>query len=47
MLPLGILRVFDEHELVLLIGGMTEDNMHDWTWFTDYCVHKKPDRLLI
>ncbi|KAH8977835.1 HECT-domain-containing protein [Lactarius akahatsu] len=36
VLPLDLLRVFDEHELELLIGGMTEIDMDDWTRFTDY-----------
>jgi E3 ubiquitin-protein ligase NEDD4 len=34
VLPLDLLRVFDEHELELLIGGMTEIDMDDWTRFT-------------
>ncbi|KAH8984547.1 hypothetical protein EDB86DRAFT_141768 [Lactarius hatsudake] len=31
VLPLDLLRVFDEHELELLIGGMMEIDMDDWT----------------
>ena len=31
VLPLDLLRVFDEHDLELLIGSMTEIDMEDWT----------------
>ncbi len=44
--PLDLLRVFDEHELELLIGGITEIDMDDWTRFTDYLGFKKMDQVI-
>ena len=38
--------MFDEHELELLIGGMTEIDMDDWTRFTDYRGYEKTDRVI-
>jgi hypothetical protein len=46
VLPLDLLRVFDEHELELLIGGMTEIDMDDWTRFTDYRGYEKTDMVI-
>ncbi|KAN0132131.1 hypothetical protein V8E53_010050 [Lactarius tabidus] len=46
VLPLDLLRAFDEHELELLIGGMTEIDMDDWTRFTDYRGYEKTDRVI-
>src|SRR6201996_7036448 len=46
VLPLDLLRVFDEHELELLIGGTTEIDMDDWTRFTDYRGYEKTDRVI-
>ncbi|KAI9435078.1 hypothetical protein H4582DRAFT_1972700, partial [Lactarius indigo] len=46
VLPLDLLRVFDEHELELLISGMTEIDMDDWTRFTDYRGYEKTDRVI-
>src|SRR6266702_1710406 len=46
VLPLDLLCVFGEHELELLIGGMTEITMGDWTQFTDYCGYKMVDRMI-
>ena len=46
VLPLDLLRVFDEHELELLIGGMTEIDVDDWTRFTDYHGYEKTDRVI-
>src|ERR1700761_1177961 len=37
VLPLELLREFDEHEMDILIGGMTEIDMDDWMRFTEYC----------
>jgi E3 ubiquitin-protein ligase NEDD4 len=37
---------FDEHELELLIGGMTEIDMDDWPRFTDYRGYEKTDRVI-
>ncbi|KAI0294622.1 hypothetical protein B0F90DRAFT_1890995, partial [Multifurca ochricompacta] len=46
VIPLDLLRVFDEHQLELLIGGMTEIDMDDWTRFTDYRGYEKTDRVI-
>lgn len=46
VLPLDLLRVFDEHELDMLIGGMTEIDMDDWAQFTDYCGYEKTDQVI-
>ncbi len=46
VLLLDLLRVFDEHELELLIEGMTEIGMDDWMRFTDYRGFKKTDRVI-
>ena len=46
VLPRDLLRVFDEHELELLIGGITEIDMDDWTRFTDYRRYEKTDRVI-
>jgi E3 ubiquitin-protein ligase NEDD4 len=41
VLLLELMHIFDEHELELLIGGMTEIDMDDWTRFTDYRRYEK------
>ncbi|SRR6266702_2447262 len=46
VLPLDLLHMFDEHELELLGGGMTEIDMDDWTRFTDYLGFKKMDQVI-
>ena len=46
VLPLSVLRVFDEHELELLIGGMSEIDMDDWKRFTDYHGYQESDRVI-
>jgi hypothetical protein len=43
VLPLNLLPIFNEHELELLIGGITEIDMDDWTRFTDYRGYEKTD----
>ena len=45
-LPLGLLRTFYEHELELLIGGMTEIDMDDWAQFTDYRGYEESDLMI-
>ncbi|KAI0064968.1 HECT-domain-containing protein [Artomyces pyxidatus] len=45
-LPLDLIRVFDENELELLIGGMSEIDMDDWTKFTDYRGYEKTDQVI-
>ncbi len=44
MLPLDLLRMFDKHELELLICGMTEIGTDDWT--TDYRGYEKTDQVI-
>ena len=46
VLPLGMLRLFDEHELELAIGGMSEIDMDDWTRFTYYCGYEIADQVI-
>ena len=46
VLPLDVLRTFDEHELELMIGGMTEIDMDDWMRFTDYCGYERTDLVI-
>ena len=46
VLPLSLLRAFDEHELELLIGGMAEIDMDDWAQFTEYRGYEKTDRVI-
>ena len=45
-LLLDLLRMFDDYDLELLIGGMTEIDMDDWTRFTDYRGYEKTDRVI-
>ncbi|KAG6820709.1 hypothetical protein H0H93_012762 [Arthromyces matolae] len=46
LIPSDLLAVFDERELELLIGGMTEIDMDDWTKFTDYRGYEKTDQVI-
>ena len=46
VLPLDLLRVFDEHELDLLICGTTEIDIDDWMQFTDYRGYEETDRVI-
>ena len=36
LVPLDLINVFDERELELLMGGMSEIDVDDWKRFTDY-----------
>lgn len=36
LIPLDLINVFDERELELLMGGMSEIDLDDWKRFTDY-----------
>ena len=36
LIPQELLNVFDERELELLIGGVSEVDMEDWKKHTDY-----------
>ncbi|KAI5896915.1 HECT-domain-containing protein [Schizophyllum commune H4-8] len=46
LIPMDLLHVFDERELELLIGGMSEIDMDDWTKFTDYRGYEKTDQVI-
>ncbi|KAL0961110.1 hypothetical protein HGRIS_006087 [Hohenbuehelia grisea] len=46
LIPPELLNVFDERELELLIGGMSEIDMDDWTKFTDYRGYEKTDQVI-
>ncbi|THV00829.1 HECT-domain-containing protein [Dendrothele bispora CBS 962.96] len=46
LVPMELLGVFDEREMELLIGGMSEIDMDDWTKFTDYRGYEKTDQVI-
>ncbi|CAK5270238.1 unnamed protein product [Mycena citricolor] len=46
LIPPELITVFDERELELLIGGMSEIDMDDWTKFTDYRGYEKTDQVI-
>ncbi|KAF9013244.1 hypothetical protein BDQ17DRAFT_1536926 [Cyathus striatus] len=46
LIPRELINVFDEKELELLIGGMSEIDMDDWTKFTDYRGYEKNDQVI-
>ncbi|EDR13792.1 uncharacterized protein LACBIDRAFT_309180 [Laccaria bicolor S238N-H82] len=46
LVPRDLINVFDERELELLIGGMSEIDMDDWTKFTDYRGYEKTDQVI-
>ncbi|KAK7056861.1 hypothetical protein VNI00_002578 [Paramarasmius palmivorus] len=46
LIPVDLLSVFDERELELLIGGMSEIDMDDWSKFTDYRGYEKTDQVI-
>ena len=46
VLPLDLLRVFEEHELEMLISGTTEIDMDDWMRFTDYRGYEETNRVI-
>ncbi|EGO23806.1 hypothetical protein SERLADRAFT_439115 [Serpula lacrymans var. lacrymans S7.9] len=46
LIPQELIDVFDERELELLIGGMSEIDMDDWTKFTDYRGYEKSDQVI-
>jgi len=46
LIPRDLINVFDERELELLIGGMAEIDMDDWTKFTDYRGYEKTDQVI-
>ncbi|KAJ3937091.1 MAG: hypothetical protein NXY57DRAFT_982535 [Lentinula lateritia] len=46
LIPLDLISVFDEREMELLIGGISEIDMDDWTKFTDYRGYEKTDQVI-
>ncbi|KAK0201921.1 hypothetical protein DFS33DRAFT_1031492 [Desarmillaria ectypa] len=46
LIPVDLVSVFDERELELLIGGMAEIDVDDWTKFTDYRGYEKTDQVI-
>ncbi|KAK0244090.1 hypothetical protein EDD85DRAFT_806675 [Armillaria nabsnona] len=46
LIPEDLVSVFDERELELLIGGMAEIDVDDWTKFTDYRGYEKTDQVI-
>ncbi|KAF9077780.1 hypothetical protein BDP27DRAFT_1413468 [Rhodocollybia butyracea] len=46
LIPVDLIGVFDEREMELLIGGMSEIDMDDWTKFTDYRGYEKSDQVI-
>ncbi|KAF8631033.1 hypothetical protein AX15_002644 [Amanita polypyramis BW_CC] len=46
LIPRDLLNVFDERELELLIVGMSEIDMDDWSKFTDYRGYEKTDKVI-
>jgi E3 ubiquitin-protein ligase NEDD4 len=47
MIPKELVNVFDERELELLIGGISEIDMDDWKKHTDYRSYKDDDDVII
>ena len=47
MIPKELVNVFDERELELLIGGISEIDMDDWKKHTDYRSYKEDDEVII
>ncbi|KAJ3551585.1 hypothetical protein NP233_g13055 [Leucocoprinus birnbaumii] len=46
LIPLDLITVFDERELELLIGGMSEIDVDDWTKYTDYRGYEQTDEVI-
>jgi len=46
LIPQDLVTVFDERELELLIGGMSEIDVDDWTKFTDYRGYEMNDEVI-
>ncbi|GJJ12023.1 hypothetical protein Clacol_006263 [Clathrus columnatus] len=46
LIPQELVNVFDERELELLIGGMSEIDVDDWTKFTDYRGYEMNDEVI-
>jgi len=46
LIPQDLITVFDERELELLIGGMSEIDVDDWTKYTDYRGYEMNDEVI-
>ncbi|KAG9048732.1 hypothetical protein FS837_012168 [Tulasnella sp. UAMH 9824] len=46
LIPQELINVFDERELELLIGGMSEIDVDDWMKFTDYRGYEMNDQVV-
>ncbi|KIL68638.1 hypothetical protein M378DRAFT_100385 [Amanita muscaria Koide BX008] len=46
LIPQDLISVFDERELELLIGGMSEIDVDDWTKYTDYRGYEVNDEVI-
>jgi E3 ubiquitin-protein ligase NEDD4 len=46
LIPPELITVFDERELELLVGGMSEIDMDDWIKYTDYRGYEKNDQVV-
>jgi len=46
LIPQELINVFDERELELLIGGMSEIDVDDWSRFTDYRGYEMNDEVI-
>ncbi|TDL27594.1 HECT-domain-containing protein [Rickenella mellea] len=46
LIPQDLINVFDERELELLIGGMSEIDVDDWLKFTDYRGYTLQDEVI-
>jgi len=46
LIPQDLVNVFDERELELLIGGMSEIDVDDWSKFTDYRGYEVNDEVI-
>lgn len=47
MIPKELVNVFDERELELLIGGISEIDMDDWKKHTEYRGYKEDDEVVV
>ncbi|KAF8334176.1 uncharacterized protein EI90DRAFT_3051375 [Cantharellus anzutake] len=46
LIPQELINVFDERELELLIGGMSDIDVDDWTKYTDYRGYEMNDEVI-
>ncbi|KAL5526560.1 hypothetical protein ACEPAF_8284 [Sanghuangporus sanghuang] len=46
LIPQELINVFDERELELLIGGMSEIDVDDWAKYTDYRGYEMSDEVI-